>query len=348
MTDDNTLSTETSGDSFTAAEAAYFSSRGETTEGLAETPQDGAGSPPANDQTTTPAEGKVPASDAPAQSGEPSEDDGEEVIIVGKDGKPRAQGSGRFVPHAALHKERERRKGVETELLTTREKMARADERLAVLNDILAKSDAPAPASKPDDKPIDPAVDPIGALTQYQAKIAALEKQIAERDKQMEERESARSFRQAFERDAMAFMKEQPDFLNAYKHVLERRHQELEAMGFDDKATRDRMIADDERAIVTQAVQAKRSPSQIIYKLAQARGYVAPAKDAPKAPAVDPMAKIDALAKSQATAGASLSGAGGSSGEGLTPESLANMSDDEFAALQSRLGKAKMRQLMGG
>jgi antitoxin (DNA-binding transcriptional repressor) of toxin-antitoxin stability system len=329
-------------DDFSPAEAAYFSSKGADTSGLeaesgpAETPQ----APASNEGNPAP-----PASHSP--TGGPPEgpidgvEDGEEVVIVGKDGKPRAQ-NGRFVPHQALHAERERRKATETELGTYREKMARADERLAVLNELMSKPEAQSPTVA--EQPIDPEQDPIGALKQSYAKIAALEAKLTESTKTVEERESARAMVSAYQNDAARFVQEKPEFKDAYVHLMTGRHRELEAMGMTDAAERNRFIANEERQLVASAFQSRRSPAQMLYSLAVARGF----SHTPAPAQPNHAAKIEAIAKGQRAAGVSLSAAGGSAGEGLTAAALADMSEEEFSAVAAKLGKSKLRQLMGG
>jgi hypothetical protein len=329
---------------FSPAEAAYFSSRGADTSGLeaesgpAETPQ----APASNEGNPAPPASHSPTGGPP--EGPTDVEDGEEVVIVGADGKPRAT-NGRFVPHQALHKERERRKSVETELMTYRERTARADERLAVLNELMTKPEAP-PASAAE-QPIDPEVDPIGALKQLHARNQALEKQLQESTKSVEERESARAMVSAYQNDAARFVQEKPEFRDAYVHLMTGRHRELEAMGMTDAAERNRFIANEERQLVASAFQSRRSPAQMLYSLAVARGFsYAPPAPAPAKP--DHAAKIESIAKGQRQAGASLSAAGGSAGEGLTAAALADMSEEEFSAVAAKLGKSKLRQLMGG
>jgi antitoxin (DNA-binding transcriptional repressor) of toxin-antitoxin stability system len=328
-------------DDFSPAEAAYFSSKGADTSGLeaesgpAETPQ----APASNVGNDANPASYSPTSGSP--EGLDGVEDGEEVVIVGKDGKPRAQ-NGRFVPHQALHAERERRKATETELGTYREKMARADERLAVLNELMSKPEAQSPTVA--EQPIDPEQDPIGALKQSYAKIAALEKQLTESTKTVEERESARAMVSAYQNDAARFVQEKPEFKDAYVHLMTGRHRELEAMGMTDVAERNRFIANEERQLVASAFQSRRSPAQMLYSLAVARGF----SHTPAPAQPNHAAKIESIAKGQRQAGASLSAAGGSAGEGLTAAALADMSEEEFSAVAAKLGKSKLRQLMGG
>jgi hypothetical protein len=333
-------------ESFSPAEAAYFSSKGSDTAGLeAEFAQ---GDSQAGDSVQggnpTPS-AQTGFSGGPEGQEQPlGEDDGEEVVIVGKDGNPRSK-NGRFVPHQALHSERQRRKSVETELQATRERLARGDERLAVLNEILGKEEPAARASAAGvEQEIDPSVDPLGALTQAYAKIKALESKVNETASQQQERENSRAMLSAYQNDAARFVREKPEFQHAYSYLFEGRHRELEAMGMTDQAERNRFIANEERQIVSSAIQGRRSPAQMLYNLAVARGF----SHAPAAPQQNDAQRLEHLAKAQRVAGSSLSSAGGTSGEGLTPAALANMSEEEFATVAAKLGKAKLRQLMGG
>jgi hypothetical protein len=333
-------------ESLSPAEAAYFSSKGSDTSGLeAEFAQ---GDSQAGDSVQggnpTPS-AQTGFSGGPEGQEQPlGEDDGEEVVIVGKDGNPRSK-NGRFVPHQALHSERQRRKSVETELQATRERLARGDERLAVLNEILGKEEPAARASAAGvEQEIDPSVDPLGALTQAYAKIKALESKVNETASQQQERENSRAMLSAYQNDAARFVREKPEFQHAYSYLFEGRHRELEAMGMTDQAERNRFIANEERQIVSSAIQGRRSPAQMLYNLAVARGF----SHAPAAPQQNDAQRLEHLAKAQRVAGSSLSSAGGTSGEGLTPAALANMSEEEFATVAAKLGKAKLRQLMGG
>lgn len=343
------MSENTAFETLSPAEAAYFSSGGRDTAGLvAETPAAAPTEPAGGQQRpqgteTTSANAGAPG---PENQGLDGEDDGEEVVITGKDGKPRAQ-NGRFVPHQALHKERERRKSVESELMTYREKQARADERLAVLNEILASEGRPPQAPAQSEQKIDPEADPIGALSQALTKIKALENEIAQSKTQSQERENARAMQSAYQNDAVRYMTEKPEFKDAYQYLIRQRHAELDAMGIADEGERNRLIANEERGIVAQAFQSKRSPAQMLHQLAIARGFTYK----PQQPATaqnDPVRKIEQIAEGQRKAGASLSGAGGSSGEGLTTAALADMSEEEFASVVQKLGKGGMRRLLGG
>ncbi|MGL5934181.1 MAG: hypothetical protein ACRCZI_01010, partial [Cetobacterium sp.] len=264
------VATPTESDALTPGEMAYFKSGGNDASGL-DAPSPAA--PQNGGSSTAPASPSAAPDQAGASpDGQDAADDGEEVIVMGKDGKPRAQ-NGRFVPHQALHKERERRKGIETELATTRERMARADERLAVLNDILGQADAAAPSKAVSDEPVDPVKDPLGALQQALTTISKLQAEIADRNKAVDERESARTLQTAYQNDAVSYMRDKPEFKEAYGFLIHQRHAELETLGITSVQDRNSMIANEERAMVAQAFQSKRSPAQMLHNLAVARGF---------------------------------------------------------------------------
>lgn len=345
----------TGSDAMTPGEVAYFKSGGTDISGLdlGEGSQQPAGGQNGNGQHSTqngsdPAHASQDGQDEAVDDGD--DGDGEEVIVMGKDGKPRAQ-NGRFVPHQALHKERERHKMTRQELDTVRERQTRADERLAVLNEILT-SDGTGGADNGGAKIeqiIDPQADPLGALAQALTKIQTLEKSLKDRDAQQGEKESARAMQAAYLNDAKRYVSEKPEFADAYRFLIEGRHRELAAMGMADANERNQFIANEERSLVAQAVQSRRSPAQMLHNLAVARGFAASAQPAQqKDPSKQHAEKIERIAQGQRQAGASLSNAGGTSGEGLTAAALADMTEEEFAAVSAKLGKAKMRQLLGG
>lgn len=349
MTDTTTQSTA---EGLSDAERAYFESGGTDTSGLEieePTPEPKAAAEPS-------AEGDEKAT---APAGETEDDD----IIVDENGKARDAKTGKFVPyvpHAALHKERSRRKQVEDENLSFREKLARVEERLSIFNELIGKGDLPtaAPAAKPeaksvfDEEPIDPEEDVFGALKQQQRINAELRRQMSEGAKAREQQEAVSTVKTAYQQDATAFMAKTPDFKDAYGHLISTLHRELELMGVSDEAERNRAIAEQERELVSRALAQKKSPSELIYSIAKTRGFSsAPSaaidKQSQPAPKATADARIENVRRGQGSV-ISLAKAGGASGEGLTVEALASMNEAEFAAMTKNLSKAQMRALMGG
>lgn len=236
----------------------------------------------------------------------------------------------KMVPLAALHEERERRKELQKRVEAEGQDRARLAGRLDALNEAMRPKEQP--------KPLDPTTQPLEVLqelTQFR------DQTLAERQQQHQ----MQQFTNAYASRAQEFAKETPDFKDAYKFVVDSRVRELQAIGYD-ATTAAQMAQNDELNIAGKAFQDGKNPAQVLYTLAEARGYkkadpaAAAAPNGSGAPPPDPMArlesKLDTIAKGQA-AGKSLGGSGGAPGESLTLESLAGMSDTEFAELEGRM-----------
>lgn len=334
------MSTETSGafgESLSPAEQAYFSSKGADTSALTDAPA-----------SETPEPVETP-SEAPRQDAAQSDDD-TDGIYIDENGKARSVVTGKFVPHGAFHKERERRKAAETEIITYREKMARADERLAVLNEIIAAGESPAnqsPKKAPEPvAPPDPETDIFGYVKWQAEKIKELEQTSQQHIQRTERQLVANEVQAYYKNDAINFMKSTPDFADAYQYVANSYANELRAKGANDQQIQAQLMQE-EAAIAFNAMRTRSSPSQVIYEMARARGWTPKGNTPQAAPSVNAQQKIDTIKQAQRTT-PTLSGAGAPGGEGLTVEMLANMSEEEFASMSAKLGKSKMRQLLGG
>lgn len=282
----------------------------------------------------------------------------EEVIIVGKDGKPRAKG-GQFVPKSALLRVKEQRKAERDELASYKEKFARGDERLKTLMDVLNASPDPAGGKGPEEKnpldepDIDVEKDPLGAVAQANKRTAFLRKALDAQGKQSKEQQQAqesagreRQIMDAYRTDANRFFKAEPAFKEAWEHLLTMRHAHLEIAGVSDKAARDRIIADEERNLAIESIKGNRSPAETLWKMALAAGFKKSGAAAEE-PLISPAAKkLQDAAEGQAR-GKSLSGAGGGGpSEGLSFESIANMPEDQFLAFaETAKGAQKLREL---
>lgn len=322
------------------AEEAFFESKGEKAEGLGAPEQD----KPVKDEDKP--EVKADKSD------EKPDDDGEETVEV--------DNRGRFVRHGAFHKERMQRKALEQQLaernrvLAEREQaFARVDERLKLL------SEAMQPRQEQVEQKPDPETDPIGAIRYLEKRLAQAEGKATEAVKMTEAERADQSLAQTYRSDAMRFSQSQKDFGAAYSFLLQGRDAELQAYGMTDPAERMRTIHEEEKGLVARAMKDGASPAERLYALAKARGYALKEPE-PKPSEVNDKArevmadkldsvsdKIDTIARGQAAA-KSLSNAGGSPSDSLSAESLANMSEEEFAAVMAKMSKSEQRALMGG
>lgn len=295
-------------------------------------------------------------------------------LVLDAEGKMRDAKTGRYVPHAAMQQERLRRKELEVELAKKDEAFARASERLNVLQEIMHSQEQLATKQKTEEKlvepeaEIDPEVDIFGWAKQQKERGDRAEKRLAEiaerNDKQVGELATQQRYRQ----DITAFAAQNKDFFDSYKFVSGMRVRELQAMGFPE-ANIAAQVAAEERALVTNALAKGGSPAQVLYNLAKAKGFVSTPEPAAAVSATAPAAAAptvnsgqqvlipqpDAKAVEQVqriqngvAASATLSGAGGTGGEGLTVQQLAEMPDDQFDALVLKIGRKNFDRLLGG
>lgn len=287
----------------------------------------------------------------------PEADDDADVAVKLRDEK-----TGRFtkmVPHRALHAERERRKQAEAAQRESEKVAAVGDARLQLLMELAYGGQATTagqpgqktvnPLEEPD---VDPAQDFVEAFAQQQRRTAYLQKQLQDRDQRVERIETGSTMaavRQAYESDARKFATNEPSFAMAYKFLADNIRSEMK---ISNPAMTDEQIVSEinlnEGRLVVQALQQKQSPSELIWKLALARGFQKPDVKAqnghlPPSPAAE---KIDALKRGQ-EASVSMSNAAGTAGDSLTVMEMGRMSDDEYARVSARIGKAKMRALLG-
>jgi hypothetical protein len=347
-------------DDLTAEELEYLNSGGKTDVPAPEAPVESQEQPAAPSDTVS----AQPKTETPSPDAEDDDDalpNGIRIITDDQGRQRLVNAEGKYVrsvPHAALHKERERRKAVEAEYAKARESQARLDERLAILNEALKPKEEPKAPPNPLEEPdIDPNEDPLGALAQAQKRVNFMRDQQA---RSMEESRAHSEARQTFARvqadyraDAARLMAVDPAFKDAYAFLVNMRHAEYEALGVTDVNERNAAIARDEADIVINAIKAGRPPAEAVYAIAKARGFkpVAPAAPAaggmrPTASATQATAKLQQIREGQA-ASQTLSHAGGSPDVTLTAESLVAMSEDEFSVLFDKLSKEQQRELLG-
>jgi hypothetical protein len=329
------------GESLTAAERAYFESGGEKTDGLAPSETNGAG--PVGAATNT-AEKPTAAEGTQADPAPQTGDDDPGAIEITAEGKvARDTKTGRFVPLAALHTERDKRKAIEGEFAQLREKHARADERLAVLSEAL-KGNVPAEKATTETPP-DPEKDVFGFMRWQQKQIAELTAKLDTTTKETQNKLASSTLRQHYEGDVVKFKSEQPQFDAAKSFLVASRHKELEALGVADAAERQQMIDRQEAEIAVSAYRNKQRAPEILYKLAVARGFTPPAATATQQTTTPAAEKLDAIAKGQAAAASLATAAGGPSGQ-LTMDEVANYTEAEFDALVRRVGgQAALRKM---
>lgn len=273
--------------------------------------------------------------EAPQASDEPEIDLGDEPAAKEAEKQDEKQ---KFVPHQALHAERLKRQEIERQLNEQRQQFARFEQRMAELNEVIAPKQAPP----------DPVQDPIAALQYTQQQLADMQKaQVEVQQRQMAEQQQQALIGQvegAYKQSWQAKLSESPDTANAYKAFVSALDGHFQLRGVQDPSQRQALIVEEERAIAYAALQQGIDPAEAVIKQAAFYGY---RPEAAK-PAVDPAKALENKQKGLAAA-RSLSTASGASSDGaLTPQRIAEMSSEEFAALKSKLSPSKFAKLMGG
>lgn len=336
-----------SDDAFTADEEAAWGamSSGEAASEPASAPAPAAGGEAA----------PAPAAPAVAPAGEAAAP-GEVVDPENEDGGA-DENKGKFVRHGAFHQERERRKAVERERDEFRVTLARMEERYRIMSEGGAAQPAAAAAAQAPAEPETPP-DPNEDIFGY-AKY--LEKQIqdiragqtqlteAQKTEQAQRAETAQRTEvlNAYQGDVRRVMAAQPEFAEAYNHLLTTRIEELKLLGVPESEAV-QAVRDEEFGIAQAAIRAGQSPAERLMQIAKIRGFApkAAAPAAPAAPAETAAEKSARIAKGQA-ASLSLSSAGGAPAGEITLEMLASMSEVDFAKME-KANPGRVRALMGG
>jgi hypothetical protein len=284
------------------------------------------------------------------------------------------------IPYAQFRREEKARKALQKELKARDEALAerdrklaegdqrwaRLDERLQVFreaNEQQAAAEQPKPPAPPD-----PEADPIGYLKYLGEKVSGLDGKTDQVATTVQERDAATALESTYVADARQFVARQPDFGQAYAWLMNNRDAELSAAGYTDPAERSRIILADERDIVARAVQARRSnpqaagPTQILYGLAKARGYMPAPAATPAVPnngaaqtngaVAQPSvtAQVEAIQRGQAASRSLSSGGGAPAPAALDLSRLADMNDAEYLEFKRNMTptqRAELNALMG-
>jgi hypothetical protein len=232
--------------------------------------------------------------------------------------------SEKFVPLAALHEERERRKeeaakrrDFERQFQEERQRIQLMEQRF---QQIMERANQ-TPVPNFEDAP----------LEHLQINQARLEKQLQQQNQTLQQRQEAeqrqhqwQQFRNRYEDSLYKYREAQPDLTEAMQYLAKAKVEEYQAAGYSlQQATQ--LLHEDETAIVANAFNAERNPAETIYKLAKVRGY----KPASEKPA-DAQKKLDQL-ESGLKASKSLGTGGGKASDKFSIEAVAQMSNDEFS-----------------
>jgi hypothetical protein len=250
------------------------------------------------------------------------------------------------VPLATFLEEKKARKELSGKLTEYEKQIAEFKGKFAIIDRLKFAGEA---AEEQPKGPPNPEEDIFGAVKHITDKLTGIEKETAEQKaaseaatkQATEQKEFVDKYRTACDE----FEGTTPDFKAAYNFLLNSRAAELKAIGYDTPQSLHEALIADELAIAQMAFQKGKSPAEMLYNLANQRGYKKEAAAEPgKGAAAE---KLETIERGQA-ANKSLSNAGGSSGDPeMTAESLLAMPIDEFEAWTNK-NPAKARRLFGG
>lgn len=253
----------------------------------------------------------------------------------------------RMVPLPALHEERARRRQLEAEFMQYRQAEAERWGRAQGRMDELARrlETAAPPRAEPDEPEPDPEKDPRGWVNwqfrQRDKRYEAIERQLAERDRYLQQREqefqneilntrqSVAQHQQQRQLEAVVDSSEEqiraavPYYDDAIDYIAQRRDRELEALGVDDPRQRQVMLAREVQGTIQAILASGRDPASTFLEYAQAGGFRPGGAASP----------LDRIRKGQAVSRSLARGGGQAPRHRITPQMLADMSEDEYSRL---------------
>jgi hypothetical protein len=310
------------------------------------------------------AEGLSPSEQAFFESGGQTEVTPEtpapvETPVEGAEGAPPEANAprdekGKFVPHQALHAEREEHKKTRAEVQELKEFKARMDERWRLI-EAAAANQPPEQQADPDPEP-DPNVDIFKHNAWLSRQLARERQTTAERQQHEEQtRQAAEGEKRVWEywhETARAESAANPEFADAVTFMSGVRTKQLKSLAgvhkaFKSEAGIAQQIDAELRDLVIASAQNGLSPAKVVFEMAKEWGYQGKAPPPP-----DPLVLPDALkrveqAQSQSRTIATAPGRAG--GDEMTPEALLALPEPEFAAWMNVPANArKYKAWMGG
>jgi hypothetical protein len=281
----------------------------------------------------------------PAEGGGNGGEGGEAKPAAGE-AKPGDAPKNDHVPLATFLEEKKARKELSSKLTEYEKQIAEFKGKFAIIDRLKlpGEQQQTAPAGPPN-----PEEDIFGAVKHLTEELSGIKKESAEQKAAREASEKQASEQKVFvdkyRSDANAFEQTNPDFKAAYNFLLNSRAAELKAIGYDTPEALHNALIADEMAIAQMAFEKGKSPAEMLYNLANQRGYKKEVAAEPgKGSAAE---KLETIERGQA-ANKSLANAGGSSGDPeMTAEALIAMPAEEFEAWCNK-NPAKAKRLFGG
>lgn len=278
---------------------------------------------------------------------------------------------------------------------------ARLDERLKIINEALATRPGEAAAdaeAKDDDPEPNKEEDIFGHNAWLSRQLQRTNERLAKFEEGQQTTAQENALANTYRADAATFAQAEPNFVPAYQFLMQSRTIELAEYFFGKDVTVEgatltpqeilkikQTVAEEENALVAQAIQQRKSPAARVFALAKARGFrpqAAAAADAGKTTADAAAAAAAGKEKANGAANGadkaapgslatgsdakgsvteeiarikngqdaalSLSNGGGSPTNPLTPERLANMPQEEFESMVESMSPAEWKRVASG
>jgi hypothetical protein len=232
-----------------------------------------------------------------------------------------------FQTRKEAERERKGRRRAEQELISLRERQAKAEGRLEALmarwGDETAAPAGRAPGQRAEAEP-DRNVDYAGWLEwrmrQQDKVLGDLRQERDQRYQQSQQDAQVNQLKTVYQQAAQEFSAEQPDFDAAYRYIIDDRAKRLDALNYKPEEIA-RLINYEETGFVGRALQQGLNPAEELYKAAVKLGYKPGQRQA-----AEGVAAVAAGQRQRGVGG--LPGGGG--GSRSTLEALSKMDETEF------------------
>jgi hypothetical protein len=269
---------------------------------------------------------------------EESDDDSEEIVdVANQDGETRRK----MIAFGAYDKQRKAAKAAKEQLTQMQQQMAYLQGMLQNVQQPGAKASQTADGPQQPqitDTPPDHVKEPEKWLAWVNQTLAHSAKTVQQQTAQSQQSQQFAQLNDAVLAAEQEFVETQPDFYDALKYVQGQRKAELKELGYG-AAEIQQIMAAQAQDVALRALNQGKNPAERIYALAKARGY----KAAPPPKTETEAQKVIRQAEGQkkATTIANLSGGGP---KGITVETLANTSQEEFNKMWA---KGEAQKILG-
>ncbi|MDE2100402.1 MAG: hypothetical protein KGL39_24330 [Patescibacteria group bacterium] len=246
--------------------------------------------------------------------------------------EPEEKPDEKTVPLAALHEAREANKKLRAEFET---KQRLTDERLAKLMEALNPQ-------KKEEIP-DPEKDAMGALKYTQNQLLQMQREQMQREQEMGRNQQIQMEAARLENE---FKTTVDDYDAATQFLTQSRYNELLATGMYNQQQAMGMVQQEARQLAEMAIMNGKNPAEIAYNLSKARGFVKPKAVQQEQTEAEKLARVAAGQQASKSLGSTPAQAPGANK--LDARTLANMSDDDFEKVFSKLTRSQRKELMGG